>query len=468
MKSSYRLLLVALLFWSSGCSVPQIAEPPAGDTGGQVVIYLQALPQSAQHVRFTLDDVMAFGPDENRIPLKLAFSDLDGASLTGRQRQLASGNLPQGSYSGVEITIRGAFIMGEEGEAALLVAENPIRIIRPFEVIRGEAAALFLSLTSTGLGAGAVVFRPGFNLTVAGRQLFSLNGYISNATANRLTVFNKKTMQVTNVIATGRKPSGMAIDSLQRRLYVACSDDDRIEEIDIVDNAVKNRIELRVGDGPMDLAVTPDGRSLLSANFGSNTVSLIELRSRVEITRFSVGRRPTAVVVDETGTYAFAVNSLSNSVTVLDLRRLAPVAAIDVETTPLQAALEPAGGRLLVINRDSPNLSVIGFDPLVVADRVFAGAGALAIVADPQTRLVYVGNDTGDIQVFDPASLMFVDSISAAGPVKHLTIDREENSLFAIRPEEKVLQKLDLTSKRILSEIEVEKGAYAVAVVGER
>ena len=97
-----------------------------------------------------------------------------------------------------------------------------------------------------------------------------------------------------------------------------------------------------------------------------------------------------------------------------------------------------------------------------------AGAGALAITADPKTGLVYVGNDTGDIQVFDPTSLMFVDSITAAGPVTHLAIDREENCLFAVRPEKNVLQKFNLTSKRMLSEIEVEKDAYAVVVVGER
>jgi YVTN family beta-propeller protein len=335
-------------------------------------------------------------------------------------------------------------------------------------VIRGEAVVLFLSVESAGMTAGEVVFEPQFSLVTASRQLFSLNGYVSNPGTNRLTVFNKKTMQVTNVIATGRKPTGMVIARLRKRLYVACLDDDRIEEIDIADNTVRNRIELRVGDGPIDLALTADGQSLLSANFRSNTVSLIDLRSRVEITRFSVGRRPAAVVADATGTYAFSVNSLSNSVTVIDLPRLAPVASLPVETTPLRAALEPAGGRLFVINRDSPNLSVIRAEPLQVTDRVFTGAGAISIVADPQSRLVYVGNDTGDIQVFDPTSLMFVDSITAEGPVKHLTIDREENCLFAVRPEKRVLQKVNLTSKRILSEIEVDKGAYAVAVVGER
>lgn len=468
MNARHHLWVVASLLWAIGCSVTQVAEAPAPITGGQLVVYLQPLPQSAQYLRFTLDGITAIGQDDNLVPFDLAFTDLNGKLLIGRQKRLATGSLPPGSYSGVEIDIRSAFIMGEEGEAALLVTKSPVTITRPFEVIRGEATALFLSLASNGKTAGGVFFEPEFSLAVAGRQLFNLSGYISNAKANRLTVFNKKTMQVIDVIATGRRPTGMAVGRFQRRIYVACTDDDRIEEIDIVDNAVKNRIELRVGDGPLDLVVTPDGQSLLSANFASNTVSLIDVRSRVEISRFSVGRRPTAVVVDETGTYAFAVNSLSNSVTVLDLQRLAPVAELDVDTTPLRAALEPSSSRLFVINRDSPNLSVIRVEQLVVTDKVFAGAGAIAIVANPQTGLVYVGNDTGDIQVFDPTSLIFVDSISAAGPVKHLTIDREENSLFAVRPEKNTLQKVNLTSKRVLAEIEVEQDAYEVVVVGER
>jgi YVTN family beta-propeller protein len=451
-----------------GCSTPETVVQPTLETEGELLVYLQPLPQPTHHLRFTIDQMFAVDPDGARIPLDLVFADLRGKDLIGRQTLLARGILPPGTYFGLALWLKDAFLLGEEGENALFVPDRPVRVDRLFKVMRREATALFLSLDATNMTAGNVVFEPVFSLAQAGRQLANLNGYISIPNANRLTVFNKSSMQVINVIATGLGPTGLAIDRLRRRVYVACSGQDRIEEIDMLESRVVERIALRMGDGPLALAISPDGRTLVSANNDSNTASILDLRSRIEIARLSVGRKPTDVVIDDSGRFAFVVNSLSNTVSVIDLPQSQLVAVLDVETTPLRAALVPDSRRLFVINRDSPNLSVVSSERLTLIDRIFAGAGSVSITSDPSTRLLYVGNVTGDIGIVDPSALMFIDTISSRGAVAYLTIDKEQNSLFALRSETGTLQKINPTSKRILAEIEVDEGAYAVAVVGER
>jgi hypothetical protein len=48
-----------------------------------------------------------------------------------------------------------------------------------------------------------------------------------------------------------------------------------------------------------------------------------------------------------------------------------------------------------------------------------------------------------------------------------MTIDREENTLFVVLPDKRLVQKLNLTSKKMMAEIEVGEGAHAAVVMSE-
>lgn len=95
--------------------------------------------------------------------------------------------------------------------------------------------------------------------------------------------------------------------------------------------------------------------------------------------------------------------------------------------------------------------------------------GAVSIKVDTKTDLIYVGKEAGgEISVIDPFSLMFIDTIQVGGGAAYMTIDDEEDNLFVALPDVRAVRKVNLTSKRIMAEIEVGEGAYAVAVTGER
>ena len=106
---------------------------------------------------------------------------------------------------------------------------------------------------------------------------------------------------------------------------------------------------------------------------------------------------------------------------------------------------------------------------LRIAEKIFTGIGASSLEVDPQTDLIYVGKRFGnEVSIIEPRSLMFIDTIGIEGSAANMTIDDEENSLFVVIPENNALQKINLTSKKNVSHIEVGKGAYAVVVMGER
>ena len=80
-----------------------------------------------------------------------------------------------------------------------------------------------------------------------------------------------------------------------------------------------------------------------------------------------------------------------------------------------------------------------------------------------------VGKKAGDeISVIDPFSLAVIDSIWTDGNASFMTIDDDENCLFAALSDKRAVLKFNLTSKKKIAEIEVGEGAYAVVVMGER
>ena len=61
-----------------------------------------------------------------------------------------------------------------------------------------------------------------------------------------------------------------------------------------------------------------------------------------------------------------------------------------------------------------------------------------------------------------------MDTIEVSGQAGFMTIDGQENTLFVSVPDKRIIQKLNLTSKRIMGEIDVGAEPYEVVVIGER
>jgi YVTN family beta-propeller protein len=450
------------VYRGSGYKMPLIKE-------GEVILYLQPLPQESNRLRFIIGGISAIRDGGPEIPLALAFNEIKGAELSGRQKLLASAILPPGSYSGISIQIQKAWIQTDEGEMALLVPEEPYNVDQSFDVTRGKTSALFLALDPSGLITAGVRFTPVLSLRFAGRTLINLIGFVSNPASNRILVFNKKTMQVVNAIATDPGPSGLVLDQLRTRAYVAAAQDDSVAVIDVFDMRIINRLKLNFKDYPVWLDLTPDGRTLVAVNRDSNTVSIIDALSLIQIDRVKVGEKPSSAVIDPSGLKAYVMNTRSNSISVVDLTQRRLSLTIALEGGPLRGAFNREGDKLYVVGGDWPFITVIDRSRFTITQKIFIGTGAVSIRVDNQTGLIYVGKKIGaEISVIDAFSGQFVDTFQAGGQAGFMTIDGQERTLWAALSDRSVLQKFNLISKELMAEIEMGGGAYAVTVMGER
>ena len=163
-----------------------------------------------------------------------------------------------------------------------------------------------------------------------------------------------------------------------------------------------------VGTYPDAVAVTPDGRLALVANFSSNTVTPVELPSGKALPAIDAGAGPAGIAITPNGSTAYvtddgSLSSLGNTVTPIDLTTMKVLSPITVGDGPQGIVITPDGSKAFVADDGNAALSgqpgSIGHQvtPIDLATGkagtpINVGNGPLGIAVTPDGSTVYVTN----------------------------------------------------------------------------
>ncbi|HEX4826155.1 MAG TPA: hypothetical protein VFV19_17785 [Candidatus Polarisedimenticolaceae bacterium] len=357
------------------------------------------------------DAVFARREDGGLAPLEVA--SIPAGSRPDAEHAWLTGWIPPGPYAGLELHTG---------------PETAVDVPFPFLAIADMGTVLL-----AGAPPAATPGAPAPPLVLAKPPAIAsgLLGLVSVASWDALELFDKRSGRVAQVLPVGRGPGGIAIDVAHLRAYVALRGDDGVAVVDLLEERVRERVILRGGDAPADVAVTPDGRTLLVANAGSDTVSFVDTIAAVETERVAVGARPVSVVIAPDGRKAYVVAERGTAVTVVDVNARTVAGTIATDAGPVQARL---GGRssefLYVAHGDSPYLLVVDAPSLSVLRRVYVGNGARALEVEPKTgRVLLARAGQRKVEVFDPGSFLPVDEITLSGDAVYLALENEGNAL---------------------------------------
>jgi YVTN family beta-propeller protein len=126
--------------------------------------------------------------------------------------------------------------------------------------------------------------------------------------------------------------------------------------------------ETMVGDSPSGLAVTPDGKLLLSADRDSDSVSIVDVASRRVLASIHVGKRPFGITIDGRGERAYTANVKSDDATVIDIAARKVVGSVKTGRRPYAVAL--AGGRGFVTDQYGGTVTVFDLATLALVERI--------------------------------------------------------------------------------------------------
>jgi YVTN family beta-propeller protein len=192
---------------------------------------------------------------------------------------------------------------------------------------------------------------------------------------NTVNVIDASTYKISDSFTAGNGPLPIAITPDGLTGYVGNDADGTVSVFDTEANSVTKTVN--VGVEPSGIGITPGGGKVYVANFGSDNVSVISTAMNAVIKTVPVGSGPLDVAVTPDGSLAFIVNRQVNdpdgSVSIIDTATDAVVKTVTVGPEPSSAAITPDGAKAYVTNFDDDTVSVLDVASKTVAKTISFG-----------------------------------------------------------------------------------------------
>ncbi len=188
-------------------------------------------------------------------------------------------------------------------------------------------------------------------------------------------------------------PHGVEVDEAANRVFVANYGSNSVSIINGFTNAVMDTITGVAG--PKGVAYRPTGDFLYVGNYDADTVTRIRVSDKAVMGTIVVGDGPLGVAYNPTADKVYVANSLTNTVSIINASTSAVVATVSAAgvSEPRYIAVNPVTNRVYVsfANGDDRRVVVIDGNTDAVLMRIPTYSGELAgITVDTDRNYVYV------------------------------------------------------------------------------
>lgn len=169
------------------------------------------------------------------------------------------------------------------------------------------------------------------NLCLYNDKIITANNY-----SNGITIIDKNQLCKVEDIYIGAHCND--IKTFGNYAYVACGDNNNVAVFDL---EKKNLLELLpCGDNPHSIDLLKSKGLLLVSNFNDNSITLINLNYKTEITNIKVGPNPTKAVFSYDGNYIYVCESNvygngDGSIAIICLKNLSVINRVAVGRIPI-------------------------------------------------------------------------------------------------------------------------------------
>lgn len=193
-----------------------------------------------------------------------------------------------------------------------------------------------------------------------------------------------------------------APSALAREVY-AGSLGDSIAVFDSVSGALGTPVNTGTDSEPFTIAIAPNGKALYSANYESNTVSVVDTATKTVAATIPVGNQPFGIAVSPNGTRVYVANSGDDNLTVIDTATNQPIGGtIPTGNEPIGIAVSPDGSHALVSNSSDASVSLVDLGTGLLVSTVDVGNRPYGIAFTPDGSRAYVANNnSASVSVLD-------------------------------------------------------------------
>jgi hyaluronoglucosaminidase len=279
--------------------------------------------------------------------------------------------------------------------------------------------------------------------------------------------------------AVGTFPDAVAVTPNGKTALVANYGTGTLTPINLLTGKVLPAIQ--AGAGPAGVAVTPNGKMAYVTDAGSapigTTITPIDLVTGKALSPITVGAGPQGIVISPDGSTAWVSlagavvagqsGSVGSTVVSVNLTTKAVSAPISVGNAPLAVVLSNGGQTLWVANSYSGSVTPITTSTRVAGTPISVNGAPDALVVAPNSQTVYVADESSSVAKGNNVTPISTSSLSASAPIAvekaptALAVTPDGSTLWVVCSGTGSLEPINLSATPIAVETE-----GAVAVVG--
>jgi YVTN family beta-propeller protein len=262
--------------------------------------------------------------------------------------------------------------------------------------------------------------------------------YVANADSETVSMIDGKTNNVIRSIPLEFIPRSIAVDRQSDMLYINSLDLTAGGILEVRDNSVPEHPKyVQVGNDPQHLAINPTTNKIYVANTGSDSVSVIDGKTKNVTNVIEVkGKQPSGIAINPTTNKIYVANTGSDSVSVIkdDSGNLDNITNLKVGKKPNAIAINPTTNKIYVANTGSDSVSVIKDDSGNIAIRnVLVGKNLSNLAVNPTTNKIYVANtNSNSVSVVDGNTDSIMKSV-------RLPFDIDQSTTMAVDPKANII-----------------------------
>jgi YVTN family beta-propeller protein len=219
-----------------------------------------------------------------------------------------------------------------------------------------------------------------------------------------------------------------------------------------------------VGSKPWAVAVNEGTGRLYSANEAANSITIVDLATRREITTLSGGSGPNAAAVNRATGRVYIANAFSNDVTVIE--NDAVIATIPTGESPWDVAVDEAADRVYVANAASGTagtVSVIDGATNTNIDTISGFTQPWGVIVIDGTLYVADANANA-VRKVDVSTGQITAQVSVGERPRGLAYDSSTGRLYVTNTEEESVSVIDLPAFQVVATIPVGLSPLEIAV----
>jgi YVTN family beta-propeller protein len=200
---------------------------------------------------------------------------------------------------------------------------------------------------------------------------------------------------------SGFGPTALAYDSTRGRVMTANFDSSSVSVVDVKQKALVKNVSLPDKSYPYGVAYSKSKDQIYSANSFGDSISVIDAKTLEIIKNIQLEKSayPYSLVTSPDGKRLYSVNRFSDSLSIINLDTLTSEGYISLPSgsKPTGLAISPDGNMVITANRGNDSISLIDLNTMQVTKTIDSkkGDGPRWVTINPYKMIAYTANQAG-------------------------------------------------------------------------